>query len=170
MIDTKEKYIDVTNNWLNNNIKKGKVKIAKYYIYNNIKYNIDNKYVILDYTLKEKEVAIWLANTFGGILYILPRINFLKNIKTPDYIFKNEKWDLKTLGKEAISNTRAVDNVIKKSKKQTDNIILDITNTSINKENIINQVKRVFTTSGREWLQKIMIIDNYKLIKIYQRK
>lgn len=170
MIDTKEKYIEITNNWINNKRKKGKVKIAKYYIYNNIKYSIDSKYVILDYTLKEKEVAIWLTNTFGGTLYILPRINFPKNIKTPDYIFKNEKWDLKALGKEAISNTRAVDNIIKKSKNQTDNIILDITNTSIDKESIISQTKKVFTTSGREWLQKIMIIDNYKLIKIYQRK
>ena len=63
-----------------------------------------------------------------------------------------------------------VDNIIKKSKNQTDNIILDITNTKISRDSIIKQVQKVFSTSGREWVKTIMIIDNYHLLKIYQRK
>ena len=71
---------------------------------------------------------------------------------------------------KAVSKTRAVDNIIKSSKFQTDNIILDITNTTIDKNNIIKQVKKVFSTSGREWLKVIIVIDNYNLIGIYKRK
>ena len=68
------------------------------------------------------------------------------------------------------SRIEEVDNIIKKSKNQTDNIILDITNTKISRDSIIKQVQKVFSTSGREWVKTIMIIDNYHLLKIYQRK
>lgn len=113
---------------------------------------------------------MWLVKKFGGTLYLLPKINYPQKIKTSDYLFRNQKWDLKSLGEDAISYTRAVDNIIKKSKNQTDNIILDITNTKISRDSIIKQVQKVFSTSGREWVKTIMIIDNYHLLKIYQRK
>lgn len=163
-------YTDVTEKWINASLKKGKVKIAQCYIYNNIKYVVDGKYIILDYTYKEKTVAMWLVKNFGGTLYLLPKINYPQKIKTSDYLFRNQKWDLKSLGEDAISYTRAVDNIIKKSKNQTNNIILDITNTKISRDSIIKQVQKVFSTSGREWVKTIMIIDNYHLLKIYQRK
>ena len=170
-IETTKEYTDVTNEWLTNSTPNNyKVKIAKYYKYNNVKYYVDGKLVILDFTQKEKEMAIWLAKSFGGEIYILSRINYPQKVKTPDYLFRGEKWDLKSITKNASSKTRAVDNIIKTSKLQTDNIILDITDTSICKENIIRQAENIFSTSGREWLKKIMIVDNYNLIKVYERK
>ena len=38
-------YTDVTEKWINASLKKGKVKIAQCYIYNNIKYVVDGKLV-----------------------------------------------------------------------------------------------------------------------------
>lgn len=164
-------YLNVTNEWLTNaKPNSHKIKFSKYYVYNNIKYKVDGKHIVLDYSNKEKNIALWLEKKFGGKIYILPKINYPKNIKTPDYLFRNEKWDLKTMTEKAVSKTRAVDNIIKSSKFQTDNIILDITNTTIDKSNIIKQVKKVFSTSGREWLKVIIVIDNYNLIGIYKRK
>ena len=43
----------------------------------------------------------------------------------------------------AISEKRAVDNVIKKSKFQTENIILDITDSILSENIILQQVKRI---------------------------
>ena len=40
-------YTDVTEKWINASLKIGKVKIAQCYIYNNIKYVVDGKYIIL---------------------------------------------------------------------------------------------------------------------------
>ena len=170
--DIRQKYyLNVTNEWLTNaKPNSHKIKISKYYIYNNIKYNVDGKHIVLDYSSKERNIALWLEKKFGGEIYILPKINYPKNIKTPDYLFRNEKWDLKTMTEKAVSKTRAVDNIIKSSRFQTDNIILDITNTTIDKENIIKQVKKVFSTSGREWLKVVIVIDDYNLIGIYKRK
>ena len=87
-----------------------------------------------------------------------------------DFFYKNEIWDLKELGKNAISKTRAVDNVLKVTKKQSSNFILDITNCKLERENIIKQVEKIYSTRGREWIDKIMIFDNDKLLKIYKRK
>ena len=163
-------YLDITKEWINNaKPNSHKVKNRHYFEYDNIKYRVDNKNVVLDYSDKEKEVAIWLENTFGGEIYMLPRINNPKGIQTADYLFRREYWDLKTLSENAISEIRAVDNIIKTAKKQTNNIILDITNSILPRKNIINQVERLYMTKGRNWIDKIILIDNYELIKIFKK-
>ena len=58
-------YTDVTEKWINASLKKGKVKIAQCYIYNNIKYVVDGKYIILDYTHKEMMFHFGVAFTEG---------------------------------------------------------------------------------------------------------
>ena len=69
-------YLDITKEWINNaKPNSHKVKNRHYFEYEKIKYRVDNKNVVLDYSDKEKEVAIWLENTFGGEIYMLPRIN-----------------------------------------------------------------------------------------------
>ena len=93
-----ENYIDVTSEWIiktkpNTHI----VKDRKYFEHNGIKYKVDNKNIVLDYSNKEKEIAIWLENTFGGEIYMLPRINKPDGIQTADYLFRGEYWDLTTI-------------------------------------------------------------------------
>lgn len=70
----------------------------------------------------------------------------------------------------AISKKRAVDNIIKKSKFQTENIILDISDSILSEKLILKQVKKLYTTSGREWIKSVLIVKNFKLIKIFLRK
>ena len=70
----------------------------------------------------------------------------------------------------AISEKRTVDNVIKKSKFQTENIILDITDSILSENIILQQVKRLYSTSGREWIKHVLIVKNFKLIKVFIRK
>lgn len=93
-----ENFIDVTSEWIKNAKPNTHiVKDRKYFEHNGIKYKVDNKNIVLDYSDKEKEVAIWLENTFGGEIYMLPRINKPDGIQTADYLFRGEYWDLKKI-------------------------------------------------------------------------
>lgn len=164
-----ENYKDVTQEWLSNKID-GKVINRKYFVdKNGIKYNVDGKNVVFEPSKNEIKMANWLTETFGGNVYLNPKVNIPNNVKTQDYLWNNEFWDLKEMGEKALSETRAVDNIIKKAKNQTDNIILDITKNKLEHKIIENQVKKVYSTKGREWVDKIIIVDNYKLVKIYKR-
>ena len=153
MIEVENKnYKDVTEEWLNKeSVKKGIVINRIYYIdKEGNKYKVDGKNVVLDYSIKEKEVAEWLITKFGGDIYMLPRVNKPKGIATADYLWKNEYWDLKVISNKATSRTRAVDNVIKTAKYQTNNIVLDIIDTVLPKDIITKQVEKIYNTNGRE--------------------
>lgn len=164
-------YVDVTKEWLKkNNINNYKIKDMNYFEYENIKYIVDGKNVVLDYSRKEKEVAEWLAKNFGGSIFMCPRVNFPKGIRNSDYLWNNERWDLKVVGSKAISKKRTIDNIVKTTKKQSENIILDITNSNLKRRKLIKQTKKIYSTSGRDWIKCIMIIDSYILIKVYRRK
>lgn len=128
----KLKYRDVTRELLKNSCPNSHLlKTRNYYEY-------DGKKVVFDYTNYDKDIAVWLENSFGGKIYLLPKVNEPKGIKTADYLFRNEYWDLKKMSCNAINEKRAVDNVVKKSKFQIENIILYISNSILN-ENIILQ-------------------------------
>ena len=60
---------------------------------------------------------------FGENIYLNPKINFPNNIRSSDYLWRNQYWDKKIIGKNAKSNLRAVDNSIKRGKEQADYFI-----------------------------------------------
>lgn len=137
-------YRDVTREWLKNSCPNSyQLKTRNYYEHDGIRYFVGGKKVVFDYTNYEKDIAVCLENSFGGEIYLLPKVNELKGVKTADYLFRNEYCDLKKIGCNVISEKRAVDNVVKKSKFQTENIILDITDSILNENIILQQVKRL---------------------------
>lgn len=60
--------------------------------------------------------------------------------------------------------------LLKNIKNQTDYIILDITNSIIEEQNLITQTEKIFITKGREWVKGIIIINNKNVVKIYMKK
>lgn len=89
---------DVTDYWFKSSISNThEVKDGMYFEHNGIKYVVDGKNVVLEYSLKELEIAEWLENTFGGEIYMLPRVNQSFGIQTADYLFRGEYWDLKEI-------------------------------------------------------------------------
>ena len=167
---TKEKlylYEDITEKVLKNKVKYKVIKNATSVIINNRKFYVNKRNKII-HKNKEVEIANLLIETLGGVLEYLPEIKEIDNIKCADFLYQNEMWDLKELGKQVTSKTRAVDNVLKKSKRQSNNFILDITECPLNRDNIIYQVKRIY--DKRPWIDKVIIFDNKKLLKFYKRK
>ncbi len=170
MVKIKERnYEDITNIYEKNlKLNKGKVYDAKYYEHHGKKYYVDGKKVVLDYTPKEKEVGIFLARLLKKDIYMLPKVNYPKNIQTSDYMVKdtNEKWDLKEIKG---SGNRNIDSKIKSSQNQAYNYIIS-TKIHINKEKLIQQLIKIFNDPNRKWVKQIILIDRDKIIKAYKRK
>lgn len=149
------KYIDITKEWLNNTTpNSNEVLDLNYYVHEGIKYNVDGKYIVLDYSKKEKEIAIWLEKNFGGEIYMIPRINVPENIKTPDYIFRGEKWDLKVISGE--SNQVFYHAIYNKS-NQSNNFIFDITNSSLTLEQSKILIAKLYYRTDVPFIDKILL-------------
>ena len=118
---------------------------------------------------KRKNIALWFSAKFGKTVFMNPKINFPKGINTLDYTIDGESWDLKCLGKNAKSNKRAVDNLLKTSKNQAANFIIDITETLLSENLVLNQTKNIFLDIKRTWVKKIIIIKNNEIIAFFQR-
>ena len=167
VLEKNEGYLDITKDY--KCLSYYEVRDTKYFKDSNgNKYYVDDRNVILDYSKKEKEVAIWLSNTFGGKIYMLPKVNKPDGIKTADYLWNNEYWDLKDIKNG--QSSRTVDNTIKRTKNQTNNIILDVSNNNLSNNEIIRQVKKIYITNGREWIDKIIVKRENKVIIILKRK
>ena len=163
-----EKYIDITNKILSRGKQDYIVKEQKYFIdEEGNKFNVDNKYVILAPTQREKEVASMLGEIYGGKVRIIPRINEPKNIKTPDYMIRNKKYDLKQIngnGKYVIQGN------LKGKQKQADNFVIDITNSKLNNEDAIKQIQNIYNSKHYLWIDRIILIKNKEFLIIYRRK
>lgn len=163
----KKNYINITKDWLNNRDNEIIVEESNYYESNGIKYYVDNKNVILDYSKKELEVAIWLTKIFGYKVKLLPRINVPEGIKTADYLFKDELWDLKEInGYSKYSFGHAVEG----KKKQANNFIFDITKSKLSKKDIYVQLNLLFASKHTSWISKVIIKDNKKLLGVYKKE
>ena len=169
-IENNAQFYDATNEWIEN-AQPGNGKV----IYNNKlididgnSYEVDGKNVIMDASDEEIQTAYFLKDTFGDDVYLNPKVNYPNGVESADYIWRGESWDRKNIGENAVSLTRAVDNSLKDHKRQSSNFILDITKCKIDKTNILFQTQEEFRK--RDWINKIILIDNYKTIKIYTRK
>ena len=163
-----EEYIDITEQTLNKGKQEYELVEQQYYIdEEGNRYNVDNKYVILKPTEREKEVANMLGELYGGKVKIIPRVNEPKNIKTPDYIVKNKRYDLKQIngnGKYVIQGN------LKGKQKQADNFIIDITNSKLDTEEAINQIQNIYSSKHYLWLDRMILLKDKEFLKIYKRK
>ena len=153
-------YVDITKVYITKtNFKL--VKLAEYYEYEKQRYYPDGKNVIFDFSQKEYEIAVWLSNTFNASVIINPRINNPEGIKTSDYIFKNERWDLKTI----IGNSNQVFyHAVYKNKKQSNNYIFDITNSNINIQCALKLINILYARSDVAFLDKIILIKHNQFL------
>lgn len=161
-------YTDITKEWLKTATPNShKVEDRQYFEHEGNRYNVDGKNVVLDYSLKEKEIAEWLENTFGGEIYMMPRVNKPDGIMTADYLFRGEYWDLKTING---FGKRVLEDSIKRKKRQSKNFIFDITNSKIEKYNLFEQLKKLYSSKATNWVDKIIVKKDKDVSVIYKRK
>lgn len=164
-----DNFIDVTKEWIGSKkIHRGNIYEATYYETNDKKrYYVDGKNVVLDYSYKELEVAKWLIDTFGGTIYMLPRVNNPSGIKTADYLWNNEKWDLKAIhGGSKYSFSHAVEGM----KNQANNFIFDVSDSYLLVEQLLIYVNKIFNSKHTSWVNKIILKYKNMVIAVYIRK
>ena len=160
-------YVSVKEKWLSNvDPSKAKVSEMNFWEHNGQKYQVDGKHVVLDYSRKEKEVGEWLSKTFGKHVQMAPRVNYPKDIPTPDYLIDGMKFDLKEISG---SGKNVFDNASKKAKEQAENIVFDITNTPLAEQEISNRLEEIYK-SGRRGLNIAVLKKSDELIDILEPK
>ena len=115
---------------------------------------------------EEIKVAKWLIKKFGGQIKIM---NEREGMKTPDFLWNGESWELKTL---STSSVNGINDNIKKAIKQIESykpaggIIVDITSVKLDKDKILDTALYRFNRSGKS--NYILILrenDKYNIFK-----
>lgn len=140
-------------------------EIYKYKIKDSV-FTVDGKNVLLDYSDKERRIAELLKEELGGKISLVPRVLNPQGISTPDYIFRDEAFDLKELSG---TSKNLVYNAIAKKKKQASNFILDISKSPLDENEITRQIEEVYWSRHTMFIQKIIVIKDEKIRKIYKR-
>ncbi len=160
-------YINITKEWLENATPNSHiVKELSYFNHNVIKYYVDGNNVVLDYSSKELKIALRLENTFGGEIFMLPRINKPDGIKTADYLWNDEYWDLKEIfgsGKNILYHA------VEYQRKQASNFIFDFSNSKLNIDEIYDRAEKLFQLKKLDWLNTIIIIKHNKTLFILKK-
>lgn len=160
-------YISAKDKWLSNvDPSKTKVTEMNYWEHNGRKYQVDGKHVVLDYSQREKEVGEWFSKTFGKHVQMAPRVNYPKDIPTPDYLIDGMKFDLKEISG---SGKNVFDNASKKAKEQAENIVFDITKTPLAEQEIANRLEEIYK-SGRRGLNIAVLKRSDELIDVLEPK
>lgn len=167
-----EEYMtDVTKDWENSpNAGKGEIKEADSAEYKGVIYHIDGRNVKQNNSDREKEVAGMLLEKYGGTIEYVPEVNGkYHGVRTPDYLWNGARWDLKEIKKAKRDD--AVRDLVHKSKDQTENIIIDVTHSQfLSYEQIEAQVKGLKKYDNCSHIDKIMIIKEKEVLKIYENK
>ncbi len=162
-------YIDITKVMLyNTKPSEGKIDVQDFFEYNGKIYQTDGHNVVNKHDKRELEVAILLNKTFGGNVKILPNINFPQGIKSPDYIFKGEKIDLKRITSKREKD--CVKTAIRNCEKQAHNFIIDNTSQTVSDEAIFKQIHSIYKSRKFLWVDTIYVLKNNQFIRIYKRK
>lgn len=161
------KYLDITDK-LKNQKNYYKIVEQQFFVDNNgNKYRVDGKRVVLRPNMREKEVAEILGEIYGGKVRMIPRVSYPLGIKTPDYMIREEKFDLKEItggGKYVIEGN------LRKKQKQSNNFIIDITNAKLDVNEAEKQIVSIYNSKRYRWIDKILVIKEKELIRAYQRK
>lgn len=162
-----QRFEDVTKEWTTNITPSTTVEYLESFEVNGKKYIVDGKHVLLNPSQNELRVASLMAQSFGDKVQLVPRILQPQGIKTPDYIFRGERFDLKTIegtGKNVLYDS------IKKKSGQSSNFIFDITNSPLDENELLRQAEAIFSSSHREFVDKLILVKKDRVLRVMKRK
>ena len=130
-------------------------------------YIVDGSAVVFDSTDNERKIANLLESKIGGELFLLPKVNRPEKVRMGDYLFNGKKYDLKTI---TGSGKNTLDAAIKKKKGQAQGFIFDLSNSPLSKKEVVSQVKEIFRSKHRTFINEIIIVRGNRIKSIYRRK
>lgn len=157
---------DITKSWTDGKDKTGSVKLADSVSVNGVTYKVDGRKVVSEPDTHEIEVANILSRKYNKQVELLPKVKTPQNIQTADYLIDGEKYDLKTPegnGKNTLSG------LLKHKSGQARNFIFDTSITEMSKEEVERQITRIYGSPHRGFVDKIVVISNGNVEKVYER-
>lgn len=162
-----EHYLSVKEKWLDKaNVHNAKVSDKTFWDYNGKRFVVDGHNVVLDYSKEELKIAEWLSKNTGRKIEMVPRINNPKGVSTPDFLIDGVSYDLKAITGNKPST---VDNNCKKCKKQSENIVFDLSNSEMSITEFYRQLNNVYR-SGRRGLNISIIKKGDELLDVLKPK
>lgn len=158
---------DITSTWVSGNEKVGSVSEMMEYTVGGETYKVDGKRVVLDYSKNEKIIGDIIAEKYGKEVKMIPRVTFPQGIQTPDFLIDGERFDLKTFKS---SGKNVFYNMIAKKKKQSPNFIFDLTECPLPEEEVERQIKGLYNSHHTRFIEKIVVMKNGEIAKVYRRK
>lgn len=137
------------------------------YVVNGTAYVVDGHNVVLSYSFHKKEIAELLESELGGEIFMVPRVNSPEGISTPDYLFRGEAFDLKTLSSEAGKNT--IFNRIKKARRQAKNFVVDVTQAHLEETVIMEQIEKIYKMKETMFVDQVIFINGRKVVRVVKR-
>jgi SPP1 gp7 family putative phage head morphogenesis protein len=156
--------VNVTNKLIDGKYHEPKIKLNTQVIKNGVTYTVDGHNVVSDHSNEEHKVANWISSKTGMHVDILPRVNYPKNIKTPDYLIGGVPFDLKGFSG---GGKYVIDNNARKAKEQTPNIIFDATKSPLSDEDLLRQLNDVYQ-SGRRGLEIAILKRGSEIVAVVQ--
>lgn len=99
---------------------------------------------------------------------MVPEVNGkYSNVKTPDYIYNGDKYDLKEIhgmSKDALRNA------IHKKAGQAENFIIDVTESKLELDEINRQAENIFISYNTGFVKTIVLLKGQKIIRVLKRK
>lgn len=157
---------EITDEWTKKNTDGSLIDMKEYDV-NGVTYKVDGKRVTLHPTEQERSVAAVLSKKYGKIVEFVPQITYPQGIQTPDYLINGERFDLKTFKS---SGKNVFYNMIAKKKKQSPNFIFDITECPLSAEEIERQINGLYSSHHTRFIEKIVVMKDGKIEKVYMRK
>lgn len=157
---------EITDEWTKKNTDGSLIDMKEYDV-NGVTYKVDGKRVTLHPTEQERSVAAVLSKKYGKIVEFVPQIMYPQGIQTPDYLINGDRFDLKTFKS---SGKNVFYNMIAKKKKQSPNFIFDITECPLSAEEIERQINGLYSSHHTRFIEKIVVMKDGKIEKVYMRK
>ena len=107
-----------------------------------------------------------LVNYLGKDVELAPRVLMPQNVRTSDYIVDGTPYELKA---PTGAGKNTVFDIIKHGKGQANNFIVNIDKTPLSRKDVLKQIDRVFTNTRTDFVHKVVVIENGKVITIKRR-
>ena len=163
--------VDVTQEWLSKATPNShEIKEVISFEQDGVVYKVDGTHVIFAPDTHEREIAEVLKARLGGDIRLMPKVSGkYVGIQTPDYLFRGQRYDLKTMGSS--TSKRAVYNALNPKQEQADNFVLDITNNPLGRGEIVRQIcEDLFCSTSTRGTKVIILVEDGDIIQIFRRK
>ena len=162
-------YIDITEDWIGES-KNGFFIVCDGVIIDENKYLVGDNGVYIHEKLRPKDINIAenLFLKYGKQVVLLPEISGSnRNIKMADLIVNGKLVEIKTIDSSGLNTIK---NAIKRAKGQANDSIINVGNTLLTLNEIIETIKKQFNNTQCKHMELCAIMKSGNVIKVFKRK